>query len=405
MAPESSATEVDVLDEEYLHHVGRGSELLGRGEHEAAVLALARARQLRPTDTRVLGLLGQALYRLGRFEDAGEVFQELVDATPAEAAARVNLGLARLKAKQYPEAIAQLEVALDLQPGHRRALGYLGLALLETGELEGARASFARSGSDAMVARCDELLLAQARTARAADGAADGGTRPATPTERGATPASEDALPTVPRLSMSPGVRFTVDHGFVVTRVTGEVLVRSEGLVALHGRVRVSGAQEQQRGRAVDRPFGVGARRMLRGTGQGSIVHSVPEKRLMRLELDGKRPACLCDAVILAFEGSLSYDNGRVASRLGTDLEVVQLRGRGQALLASRGSIVLVPVTPESPIRVPVASLVGWMGTLAPHFGRLVDDERGPARAEGAPLAIELSGEGDVLLEAAWGSA
>ncbi len=400
MGPASaSATEVDVLDEEYLHHVRRGSELLARGEHDSAVLALARARQLRPTDTRVLGLLGQALYRLGRFDEAGDVFQALVDATPAEAAARVNVGLARLKAKQYPEAITQLEVALELQPGHRRALGYLGLALLETGELERARDSFTAAGSDAMVARCDDLL-AQARTARAAEAATVAAGSSATPAGRGTTPAPEDAILAAAQLSMVPDAPFTLDHGFVVTRVAGEVLVRSEGLVALHGRVRVSGAQEQHRGHAVDRPFGDRSRRMLRGTGAGAIVHSVPGKRLTRLELDGERSACVCDAVILAFEGSLAYENGRVASRLGTDLEVVQLRGRGQVLLASRGPIALVPVTPASPIRVPVSRVAGWIGALAPHFGPLADQERGPGRADSAPLAIELSGEGDVLLEA-----
>ena len=51
-----------------------------------------------------MGLLGQAFYRLGQYDDATIAWQRLVDDNPVEPAARVNLGLAFLKSKQYPEA-------------------------------------------------------------------------------------------------------------------------------------------------------------------------------------------------------------------------------------------------------------------------------------------------------------
>ena len=41
-----SAPDVDVLDEEYLHHVGRGNDLLARGDHDGAVAALMRAERI-----------------------------------------------------------------------------------------------------------------------------------------------------------------------------------------------------------------------------------------------------------------------------------------------------------------------------------------------------------------------
>jgi thioredoxin-like negative regulator of GroEL/uncharacterized protein (AIM24 family) len=384
----ANVNEVDLLDEEYLHHVERGTDLLARGDGEGAVAALSRARQLRPSDTSVLGLLGQARYRLGRFDEAAEAFQALVDASPAEAAPRVNLGLARLKAKRYPEAIRQLEVALELQPEHKRALGYLGLAHLESGDPQSAREWFVRAGSEQMVTRCDEQIVQAASVSEPP------------PVQVEAAPA-EEALAMVPRLTIRPEAPFAVERGFAVTRVTGEVLVRTEGLAAVRGAVRLTGAQEQHRGQPVDRPFGEGARRMMRGYGTGTIVHSVTGKRLALLELDGTRPACLCDSAILAFEGSLAYDNGRVASRLGTDLDLVLLRGSGQVLLASRGPLALVPVAADVPVRVPVTVLAGWVGPLAPHFGALVDPDRAAAPMDSAPLTVELSGTGFVLVEGA----
>ncbi|HET9552830.1 MAG TPA: tetratricopeptide repeat protein, partial [Anaeromyxobacteraceae bacterium] len=160
--------EVEGLDEEFVYHLDRGAELLRRGDVEAARGALENALGLRPRDAKVLALLGQAFYKQGRFEQAAVAWQRLVDDNPVEAGARVNLGLACLKARRYHEAIRQLEIALDLNPDHRKAMGYLGLALLESGSAAPAREWFLKAGSEQMVARCDELLAAQAEAVAAA---------------------------------------------------------------------------------------------------------------------------------------------------------------------------------------------------------------------------------------------
>src|SRR5205814_995479 len=149
---------------------------------EAAKASLERAFELRPKDPKALGLLGQAYYKLGRFEQAAEIYQRLVDDNPVESSARVNFGLANLKAKRYPEAIRQLTIALDLNPDHKKALGYLGLALFESGDIVRAREFFAKAGSDGMVAKCDELLA----------------TRPPPPPPAAHTLPVEDLPPEVP---------------------------------------------------------------------------------------------------------------------------------------------------------------------------------------------------------------
>jgi hypothetical protein len=48
-----------------------------------------------------------------------------------------------------------------------------------------------------------------------------------------------------------------------------------------------------------------------------------------------------------------------------------------------------------------VGSLVGWTGTLTPKFGALADGATPEAREVGEPPAVELAGDGRVLLEGA----
>jgi Flp pilus assembly protein TadD len=59
MARRGRDDEVEGLDEEFLFHLNRGSELMGRGETDGARVALERALELRTKDAKVLGLLGQ----------------------------------------------------------------------------------------------------------------------------------------------------------------------------------------------------------------------------------------------------------------------------------------------------------------------------------------------------------
>ena len=78
------ADEVEGLDEEFLFHLNRGSDLITRSDPAGARAALERALELRPRDPKVLGLLGQAHYRLGKYDDAIVAWQRLVDENPAD---------------------------------------------------------------------------------------------------------------------------------------------------------------------------------------------------------------------------------------------------------------------------------------------------------------------------------
>jgi Flp pilus assembly protein TadD/uncharacterized protein (AIM24 family) len=408
--------EVEGLDEEFLYHLDRGARLLTKGVFDGAHAALARARELRPDDAQVLGLLGQSLYKLGRFDDAAEVYGLLVEESPDEAAARVNLGLASLKARRYVEAVRELEAALQLSPGHKKAMGYLGLAWLEQGDLARARSWFERAGSEQMIARCDERLAAASAVASAvAPVTPVAPVAPVAPAPEAAPRSEPPPLAAAPRLRrlgfgavaaapLAPDAApFGLSGGLLTMSVTDGrgVLARAEGLLAVKGAVRLAPEVKRFRGRATEKPFGDGSRRMLRATGEGALLYARGEGRLLLdLELAGES-AYFREEAVFAFEDAITFDNGRVTSKGGPDLNLVHLRGLGCLLLATRGDVMAVDVEPDAVVRVPLTALVGWSGAVTPRLAALAaagggDEAPGP----GEPLAVEIVGEGRVLVDA-----
>jgi tetratricopeptide (TPR) repeat protein len=72
--------------------------------------------------------LGQALYRLGRFQDAADIFTALLSDGPPTAAASRGLGMALARLERYEDAFKQLRVAFDMEdPKRPLTAGYLAL--------------------------------------------------------------------------------------------------------------------------------------------------------------------------------------------------------------------------------------------------------------------------------------
>ena len=338
------------------------------------------------------------------------MWQRLVDDNPVEAGARVNLGLASLKARKYADAVKQLEIALDLVPEHKKAMGYLGLALLESGNLTRAREWFRKAGSDQMVARCDELIAGRdEETAREAPAAA------AAREEAEATPAPEPLQTPPPgelaayrppaagevlgtwaagRLVQPPGGEtFAVTASGLAVTVRGELRVRLDGLFATRGRVTMTPEVKRFRGRPTDRAFGDGALRMHRVSGDGALLYRAGARRFTSLDL-GPDAAYLREEALFGFEEGIAFENGRVPSSISAELHLVHLRGRGRFLLATAGEPVTVDVLPDAPLKLPIAALVGWVGGLTPRVCALVEDGDAPA-----VVAVELTGEGRVVAD------
>jgi len=440
----ADADQVEGSDEEFVFHLERGSDLLARGDTEGARDALERALELRSRDPKVLGLLGQAYYRLGKYDAAIVAWQRLVDESPAEPAARVNLGLAFLRAKRQSQAVRQLEIALDLNPDHKKAMGYLGLALLESGDPLRARDWFRKAGSDQMVARCDELLgdAAGAEHAPPADGGAveldvdvegeapspepfpDASQRASQ--QASARPDATDNLPepapetparpdpstgsgegramqvvtaqdlvsfaVAQTLAVPEDEPFALVEGYLAVRVRSDLRTRLAGVFAVRGVVDSEPEVKRFRGRPTEKPFGEGVARLHRLRGDALLLFTPGKRRFTPLRLGDS--AFLREEALFALEEPIVFENGRVPSASGAELNLVHLRGRGAVLVVGVGAPRALEVVSGAPLRLPVEALLGWVGALTPRLVPLVE-------GAGEASAVELAGDGTVLVDPA----
>ncbi len=146
-------------DEEFLAQLYKGGELLAAGKVNEAKDHLERAYQLHPKNEKAQNLLGLTYFKLGQFERASTIYEQLVNENPADPTLRVNLGLVYLKTNNLTRSVREFETATDLEPGHKKAHNYLGLALAQAGDYARAREHFVISGSEAMAEKMARAMV------------------------------------------------------------------------------------------------------------------------------------------------------------------------------------------------------------------------------------------------------
>lgn len=395
---------IATVDGEFQRLLDAGEARLSAGDADGAREPLRKAAARLPRDEAALGLLGQACYRAGLYEEAADAYGKLVDDNPAEVSGRVNLGLAWLKAGRHADAVRQFSIALDLDPEHRKAMGYLGLAHLESGDPRAARPWLEKSGSAALLARCDGMLAERPSVPRA----------PAI-TPASSRPAVPSPTPTSPRTPVAPGglgafaaertVRpppevFAVEGGILHVAVRGELVCRTDGLFAIRGAVKAQPEVKRFRGKLTEKPFGSGRDRMNRMSGEGALFFRTGGWVFTVVDLAGDA-GYFREGAVFALEEAVLFENGRVPSPLSRDLDLVHLRGRGRMLLRTVAAPVAIEISGAESLRVPPTSLVGWTGAVTPRIGPLAgpDGVGGSALAAGAPVMVELTGDGRVFVD------
>ena len=111
-----------------------------RGNYEAALEALQKARQLRPGDPEILQHAGWVMRRLGQWDEAMALLDQAVRLDPRNAILIGNQGSNNYRLRRYGEGLRQLEMALDIDPAAGGIGAWLlGWQLFAEGDTAGAR--------------------------------------------------------------------------------------------------------------------------------------------------------------------------------------------------------------------------------------------------------------------------
>jgi Flp pilus assembly protein TadD len=105
-----------------------GRDLLSSGNPHAAVVALERARNLEPDKASVRETLARAYYRSARYADAAAEFAMVVELDPVNDYAHFGLGLAMIRTGDVTGARRHLRIATVMRPDrdeYQRALADL----------------------------------------------------------------------------------------------------------------------------------------------------------------------------------------------------------------------------------------------------------------------------------------
>lgn len=129
-----------VLDPEHEDAmVGLGESLLRLGRHEEAVDLFRRARDLVVgEDVEIMLSIGRALYRESLYEPARDVFEETVRAHPQNSEVIAGLGYTLHRLGDEDGALRQLRRALRKDSAFHEARIYLGHLLYDRGEWKAA---------------------------------------------------------------------------------------------------------------------------------------------------------------------------------------------------------------------------------------------------------------------------
>lgn len=188
-------------------------------------------------------------------------------------------------------------------------------------------------------------------------------------------------------------------HGarVVVVRTRASLVVRGTAVRALipdGAPFRASPAYRRARGRPLDEVLG-GAEAALEelvGSGRVVLVAGASTARLVPIQLCAGELVYIREAFLVAFEGSVHHESGRLPRGDAGHHAMVQLSGEGAVVVELDGELHAVPVEGEGTVAVVSDHVVGWTGRL---FPKPLDPSHAPGGGRGY---VGFSGEGSVLV-------
>lgn len=184
------------------------------------------------------------------------------------------------------------------------------------------------------------------------------------------------------------GGPFNLSTEGLALSVNGEILARMPGLLAVAGSVDATPEMKRSRGRSTEQPFGEGLNQLQRVKGNGVVYLEPGASKYQAITL-ADEGAYVREERVFAFEESVGFENARLTGQGNIGVDVVHLKGQGTVLLKLDGALKAIAIPAGTPLKVPLARLVGWYGHISVRVMGFVGQG-----------AVELTGDGYALLAA-----
>lgn len=209
-------------------------------------------------------------------------------------------------------------------------------------------------------------------------------------------PVPPDALVEGRILEAPRGRAEKTPQGLVAVNVTEGLATQSRCVRAIAHRgegLKPEPLRRRLRGRHAAEPFGGESSGWVLLEGAGVVLlEPAPGLQLFVVDLGGEF-VYLRESRLVAFEGLVSYENGRLPTGEGGPVPMVQLAGEGVVVFQAHPGLRSLPVTADQTVAARIGSVLGWTGRLLGQPGSL-----GLSGAEPQGL-VTFSGDGAVLLD------
>ena len=382
---------------------------LKTGQPAQARDMLAEVIQRVPDHSRAWGYLGLVYERLGEHEKAKEAFDRAGQPHMAQRMEqRIAYPAPTPPPSSSPEALAMREAAadavreLDLSPTAFRQAESVGSGRPGRSgswrSVELGRAAETRPATAAPEAPISPLQSAR----EVADSTPPVVPSAVVPSVTPSVPTPTDSLLTrgavadQQRIPLPARDAAQVSETLVVVRVQRSAAAHPRGVRAVLTDTepfKRSALRRRLRGRDLEEPFGGvgGAMGWYEGSGH-LVLSAAAQARLMALQLD-EHPLYLREECVVAFAGSVRYENGRLNQGDSEPVPMVQLSGQGWVVFEATGCVRVLDVLAQTSAIVEADRVVGWSGRLLPRPAR---PDEGPATGR---RFVVFAGEGQLWLQ------
>ena len=155
--------------------------------------------------------------------------------------------------------------------------------------------------------------------------------------------------------------------------------------------------ERHAKGNPTGESFGGASSPLVHAMGEGPLVLAPrPGRNLRSFALGDADNMCFVrEEILLGFDGSLLFENGKLATGEGESVAIVQLRGIGAVLVEAIGSILTLQVQSSRGLSVRRDAVLGWFGRLVP---RALSPSEAPCGQHGL---ISFAGDGRILVTSA----